>query len=104
MIGKVVLAVIPPVALVGSRVAITAVILVAIQAIRGRIWLKESGDYWRLAVLSLFGVTFNQMLFIGGLSMTKASNTSLLAVTIPIYGREILLPIQLLVLILTDIF
>jgi drug/metabolite transporter (DMT)-like permease len=38
-----------------------------------------------LAVLSLFGVTFNQLLFITGLSLTKASNTSLLAVTIPIF-------------------
>ncbi|HXF42160.1 MAG TPA: EamA family transporter, partial [Pyrinomonadaceae bacterium] len=41
--------------------------------------------YIALAALSLFGVTLNQILFIGGLSLTKAVNTSLLAVTIPIF-------------------
>lgn len=85
VIGKVVLAVIPPIALVGFRVGITAFILFAVQAYRRRIWLQYKEDYWRLAVLSLFGVTINQLLFIGGLSLTKASNTSLLAVTIPIF-------------------
>ncbi|MBA2378052.1 MAG: DMT family transporter [Blastocatellia bacterium] len=85
VIGKVVLATLPPIALVGFRVGITALILVAVQAYRRRVWLKERSDYWRLAVLSIFGVTLNQILFIGGLSLTKASNTSLLAVTIPIF-------------------
>lgn len=89
VIGKVVLKVIPALSLVGSRVAITAAILVVVQAIRGRLWLKEKGDYWRLGVLSLFGVVFNQLLFIGGLSLTKASNTSLLAVTIPIFALSV---------------
>ncbi len=85
VIGKVVLAVVPPTALVGFRISITALILFAVQAYRRRIWLQYKEDYWRLAVLSLFGVTMNQLLFIGGLSLTKASNTSLLAVTIPIF-------------------
>ena len=85
VIGKVVLQSVPPIALVGFRVGITAFVLVVFQTIRGRLWLKNKGDYWRLAVLSLFGVTFNQLLFISGLSLTKASNTSLLAVTIPIF-------------------
>jgi drug/metabolite transporter (DMT)-like permease len=86
VIGKVVLAAIPSFALVGFRVGITAAVLVAFQIARKRIWLKNKSDYWRLAVLSLFGVTFNQLLFITGLSLTKASNTSLLAVTIPIFA------------------
>jgi drug/metabolite transporter (DMT)-like permease len=86
VIGKIVLAVVPAVALVGFRVGVTAIVLVIIQAARRRFWLKETSDYWKLAVLSLFGVTFNQLLFIGGLSLTKASNTSLLAVTIPIFA------------------
>ena len=84
MIGKVVLAVIPAVSLVGFRIGITALILIVVQAYRGRFWLQYREDYKKLAVLSLFGVTFNQLLFIGGLSLTTASNTSLLAVTIPI--------------------
>jgi len=86
VIGKVVLAVIPPVGLVGLRVGITALVLYAVQRYRGRVRLREPGDYKRLAVLSIFGVTLNQLLFVGGLSLTKASNTSLLAVTIPIFA------------------
>lgn len=85
VIGKVVLAAIPAVSLVGFRVGITALILVVVQTYRRRLWLKDRADYKRLAILSLFGITFNQLLFIGGLSLTKASNTSLLAVTIPIF-------------------
>jgi drug/metabolite transporter (DMT)-like permease len=85
VIAKVVLAVIPAVALVGFRVGITALVLAAFQIARGRFWLQFKKDYVKLAVISLFAVTFNQLLFIGGLSLTKASNTSLLAVTIPIF-------------------
>jgi drug/metabolite transporter (DMT)-like permease len=85
VIGKLVLAVIPAVSLVGFRVGITALVLFAVQTYRRRVWLQHRGDYAKLALLSLFGVTFNQLLFIGGLSLTKASNTSLLAVTIPIF-------------------
>jgi drug/metabolite transporter (DMT)-like permease len=59
--------------------------LFVIQRYRGRVRLKEKSDYGRLAVLSLFGVVFNQLLFVGGLSLTKAANTSLLAITIPIF-------------------
>ncbi len=85
VIGKIVLAVLPPVSLVGFRVGITAIVLLAFQSYRKRLWLQNRGDYVRLAVLSLFGVVFNQLLFVGGLSLTKAANTSLLAVTIPIF-------------------
>jgi drug/metabolite transporter (DMT)-like permease len=86
VIGKVVLAVIPSVGLVGFRVGITAAALVLFQLYRRRLWLRNRSDYWRLALLSLFGVTFNQLLFITGLSLTSASNTSLLAVTIPVFA------------------
>lgn len=85
VIGKAVLGVLPPVSLVGFRVGITALILFVVQAYRRRLWLKERSDYARLAILSIFGVSLNQLLFIGGLSLTKAANTSLLAVTIPIF-------------------
>lgn len=85
VIGKVVLAVLPAVSLVGFRVGITALVLAIVQASRKRFWLQHREDYLKLAVISLFAVTFNQLLFIGGLSLTKASNTSLLAVTIPIF-------------------
>ncbi|MBV9214968.1 MAG: DMT family transporter [Acidobacteria bacterium] len=89
VIGKLVLAVIPPIALVGIRTAITALILMIVQIIRGRFWLKEKGDYWRFAFLSLFGVVLNQLFFISGLSLTTASNTSLLAVMIPVFALAV---------------
>ena len=85
VIAKIVLAAIPAISLVGFRVGITALVLFAVQAYRRPIWLQHREDYLKLVVLSLFGVTLNQLLFIGGLSLTKASNTSLLAVTIPIF-------------------
>ncbi len=89
VIGKVVLNTVPAVAVVGFRVVVTAAVLAAFQAYRGRFWLVNKNDYWRLGVLSLFGVTFNQLLFITGLSLTKASNTSLLAVTIPVFALTV---------------
>lgn len=85
VVGKVVLAVVPPVAVVGFRVGVTALVLVIFQAVRGRMHLKEKGDYLRLAVLSLFGVTFNQLFYITGLSLTTAVDAALLMVTIPIF-------------------
>lgn len=75
--------------MVGFRVVLTAAALVIFQAYRKRFWLANKSDYWRFAVLSLFGVTFNQLLFITGLSLTKASNTSLLAVTIPVFALTV---------------
>lgn len=85
VIAKVVLPVIPAVSMVGFRVGATALVLFAVQLYRRRVRLQFKEDYIKLAILSIFGVTLNQMLFIGGLSLTKASNTSLLAVTIPIF-------------------
>lgn len=89
VIAKVVLKTIPPVALVGFRVVITAAILAVFQICRKRFWLINRSDYWRFAILSFFGVVFNQLLFITGLSLTKASNTSLLAVTIPVFALTV---------------
>jgi len=85
VIAKIVLTQMSPVALVGFRIGITAVILFIFQLLRRRIFLQHRADYLCLAVLSIFGITLNQLLFIGGLSLTKAVNTSLLAVTIPIF-------------------
>jgi drug/metabolite transporter (DMT)-like permease len=89
VVGKIVLKIIPAVGLVGFRVGITTLLLIAVQTFKGRLRLKEKGDYWKLAILSLFGVTLNQLFFITGLSLTKASNTSLLAVTIPIFAMAV---------------
>ncbi|HEX8636648.1 MAG TPA: DMT family transporter [Pyrinomonadaceae bacterium] len=86
VIGKIVLKTIPSLAVVGFRVGITALALYLVQRYRGTLRLDDKKDYLRFAVLSFFGVTLNQILFVTGLSLTKASNTSLLAVTIPIFA------------------
>lgn len=86
VIGKIVLQTIPSLAVVGFRVGITAFALFLVQRYRGSLRLEDKNDYGRLAILSVFGVTLNQILFVTGLSLTKASNTSLLAVTIPIFA------------------
>ncbi len=86
VVGKVVLAVIPSVALVGIRVGIAAIILYGFQRFRGNMRLAEKADYWKLALFGLFGVTFNQLLYVHGLSLTKVTNASLIAVTIPIFA------------------
>ena len=103
VIGKVALSVIPAVGLVGFRVGMSAFIFVLVQVVRRRFWLKERIDYLKLAAISFLAVTFNQLLFTTGLSLTKASNTSLISVTIPIFaltsgyllGTEILRPIKI---------
>ncbi len=103
VLGKIALSVIPPVGLVGFRVGLTALIFVIVQSFRQRFWLKERVDYLKLFGISFLAVTFNQLLFTTGLSLTKASNTSLISVTIPIFaltagyllGTEMLRPIKI---------
>ncbi len=85
-VGKIVLQKIPALSLVGFRVGIAALIMILIQTFKRDFWLTDKKDYVKLAVLSLFGVSLNQLFFIGGLSLTKASNSALLAVTIPIFA------------------
>lgn len=89
VVGKVVLREIPAFALVGFRVGITALALFAFLRFKNEVALADKRDYWRFFGLSFFAVTFNQLFFITGLSLTKASNTSLLAVTIPLFTLAI---------------
>ena len=86
VLGKVALTVIPAVGLVGVRVGLSALVFVIVQSIRRRFWLKERSDYLKLFGISFLAVTFNQLLFTTGLSLTRASNASLISVTIPIFA------------------
>lgn len=83
--GKFVLQTIPSVALVGFRVVGAAAAFYVLQRLTGSLRLENRGDYWRFAVYGLIGVVCNQLLFVKGLSLTTATNTSLLAVTIPVF-------------------
>ncbi|CAN5252985.1 hypothetical protein BH10ACI1_BH10ACI1_20780 [soil metagenome] len=85
VLGKVALASFPAFAIVGFRVAGAAFAFYVLQRMRGTLWLDRRKDYLLFALFSIFGVIANQLLFFKGLSLTTATNTSLLAVMIPVF-------------------
>jgi len=85
VLGKFALLAFPPNALVGFRVGGAALAFFILQRFRGNLALDNREDYFKFAFFSLFGISLNQLLFFKGLSLTTAVNTSLIAVTIPIF-------------------
>lgn len=84
--GKIALQAFPSFAIVGFRVCLAAIVFAAIARLRtGKLLLENRKDYLYFAIFSLFGVVVNQLFFFRGLELTSATNTSLLAVTIPIF-------------------
>jgi len=86
ILGKFALAAFPSSAIVGFRVGGAALAFYLLQRFRGSLRLEKTSDYLYFAALSFFGVIFNQLLFFKGLSLTTATNTSLLAVMIPVFA------------------
>lgn len=86
MLGKLALIAFPPFAIVGFRVAGAATAFTILQKTRGSMRLDKVVHYLYFAVFACFGVIFNQLLFFKGLSLTTATNTSLLAVMIPVFA------------------
>jgi drug/metabolite transporter (DMT)-like permease len=74
-----------PLALAGLRVAIAAPTLLSLATIIERT-LPRWRDQLRLAVLGLFGVFSNQLLFILGLRHTTAANAGILMPSIPAFA------------------
>ena len=85
VLGKFALLAFPPYALVGFRVGGAALAFYFLQRLRGTLALDNRGDYLKFAIFALIGVALNQLFFFKGLSLTTAVNTSLIAVTIPIF-------------------
>ncbi len=85
ILGKYALTAFPPVAIVGFRVAGAAIAFSILQNLRGGLRLEKPVHYLYFALFACFGVIFNQLLFFKGLSLTTATNTSLLAVMIPVF-------------------
>ncbi len=85
VLGKAALLAFPSFAIVGFRVGGAALAFYFLQRFRGSLALESRADYLYFAIFSLFGVVLNQLLFFKGLSLTTASNTSLLAVMIPVF-------------------
>lgn len=86
ILGKFALTTFPPLAIVGFRVAGAALAFYTLQKFRGNLRLDKRSHYFYFALFSFFGVIFNQLLFFKGLSLTTATNTSLLAVMIPVFA------------------
>jgi drug/metabolite transporter (DMT)-like permease len=86
ILGKFALSAFPPFAIVGFRVVGAATAFYFLQRLRGNLRLDRASHYLYFALFSCFGVIFNQLLFFKGLSLTTATNTSLLAVMIPVFA------------------
>ena len=86
MLGKLALSAFPPFAIVGFRVAGAACAFGVLQKFSGTFKLDKRSHYLYFALFACVGVIFNQLLFFKGLSLTTATNTSLLAVMIPVFA------------------
>ncbi|MFY9551955.1 MAG: EamA family transporter, partial [Thermoanaerobaculia bacterium] len=75
--GKLALGAIPPFVFAAFRVVSAAVLLDLIRSLGGRERIRK-GDRRKILLYALLGVSFNQVLFILGLSLTTAINTTIL--------------------------
>ena len=85
ILGKIVLTAIPPLLFAALRAAAAAGLLEGIRRLGGPPEAIRPEDRPRLVLYGLLGVSFNQILFILGLSLTTAINTTVLTATIPVF-------------------
>ncbi len=90
--GKLALASIPPFLFAAFRVVAAAILLDGIRRVHAPERIRAA-DRARLFLYALLGVSFNQVLFIFGLFLTTAINTTILTTTIPVFtlGAAVLL-------------
>ena len=84
ILGKLALGPIPPLLFAAFRVTAAAALLEAIRRTQSREQIRPA-DRGRLISYALLGVSFNQILFIFGLFLTTAINTTMLTATIPVF-------------------
>lgn len=84
VVGKAVLAEVPPLALAGFRVLAATPVLLWVAWSTDRVIPKGRDLAW-LALLGFLGVFSNQLLFIVGLSYTTATHASILMPSIPVF-------------------
>jgi len=85
IVGKIVLRDFPAASIVLFRVVGAAGVLLLVNLIWTRRWVRDRRDLLGLAVLGLLGVVLNQTLFLLGLSHTTAINATILVTTIPVF-------------------
>lgn len=87
VLGKYALQTFSSTAIVGFRVGGAGLAFLLLQRWRGgSLRLEKKSHYLYFAVFACFGVIFNQLFYFKGLSLTTATNTSLLAVMIPVFA------------------
>lgn len=84
VVGKGVLAHLPPLAVAGLRVLVAAPLLLALAWRLERVRFPR-GHLRELAMLGFLGVFANQILFILGLARTTATNAAILMPSIPVF-------------------
>ncbi len=84
ILGKLALTSIPPLLFAALRVGAAALLLEAIRRLQGAEPIRRD-DRSRIVLYGLLGVSFNQVLFILGLFLTTAINTTILTATIPVF-------------------
>jgi drug/metabolite transporter (DMT)-like permease len=84
--AKIALRALPSTGLVALRVGGAALAFLFLQGAIGSVPIKDKRDYARIFLYSLLGVTFNQLLFVKGLSMTTVIDATLLSTTIPVFA------------------
>ena len=82
--GKLVLVSIPPFVFAAFRVTAAALLLEVIRRAQGDEPIRPA-DRKKVFLYGLLGVSFNQVLFIFGLFLTTAINTTILTATIPVF-------------------
>lgn len=85
VVGRVVLPVVPPGALVSFRIFGAAGAMLAFNAARGGPWIRDRRALVRLAIAGLLGITLNQALYLFGLKYTTAVNATILVTTVPVW-------------------
>ncbi len=75
---------VPPFGFALLRVFFAMVVLSIIQSLTVKEKVTDKKDLWLLAKCGLFGVALNQLLFLKGLSLTTAINSSIIMTLIPV--------------------
>ena len=83
--GRFVLPHFPAGALVCVRVLGATIVLLLVNAVARKGWVRNPRDLWRLAVLGMLGIAANQTLFLFGLQHTTAINATILVTTVPVF-------------------
>lgn len=84
--GKFALLAFSPYTIVGFRVGGAALAFYFLQRFRGNLLLDCRKDYLYFAGFALIGIVCNQLFYFTGLSLTSATNASLIAVMIPVFA------------------